>query len=349
MGSEMRVVVATVQVPFIDGGAQTMTAELIRVLRDSGISVEHVTRPFRFAPPQAVIRNMDEWERGDADGFDCGHIDRVICLSFPSFYLKHHHKVIWLMHQHRAVYELFGTPYGYSQVDQEAVRLKKEITQRDTAAFQTAQHVFTIARTVSARMKHYNGIDSTPLYQPPAHVDRYYCSKQLPYIFVPSRLETLKRQDLLVRAIGKTRSPVAAIIAGDGGFRPQLEQLVAKLGLESRVRFLGRVGQQEMFAWYANALGVFFGPFEEDYGFVTLEAMLSSKPVITCTDSGGPLEFVVDGETGLISEPDADDVAACIDQLWSDRAAARDMGCAGRERYQSLGISWDNVARQLLA
>ena len=41
-----------------------------------------------------------------------------------------------------------------------------------------------------------------------------------------------------------------------------------------------------------EALGVIFPPLDEDYGYVTLEAMLAAKPVITCTDSGGPLEFV---------------------------------------------------------
>lgn len=345
----MRVIVATMQVPFISGGARVMTSGLIGALRHAGVSVEHVTRPFRFGPAQAVIRNMNEWMSTDADSFDCGPVDKTICLNFPSFYLQHHDKVVWLMHQHRAVYELFDTPYGGDGRDADMVRLKNEITTRDTAALRTAQSVFTIAKTVSSRMARYNGIASEPLYQPPACVERYYCSQALPYIFAPSRLETLKRQALLLEALGRTRSQIAVVIAGDGGGRSRLERLANRLGLESRVRFLGRIDQDQMYAWYANSLAVFFGPYAEDYGFVTLEAMLSSKPVITCVDSGGPIEFVVDGETGVVCQPTADDLAEHIDWLSSHRVAASDMGRSGRARYQSIGISWNNVVERLLA
>jgi len=345
----MRVVVATVQVPFINGGAAYMTNGLIRNLRARGIEVEHLTRPFRFGPAKEVQRSMDEWGAENADEFDCGEIERVICLSFPSFYLRHHNKVVWLMHQHRAVYELFGTPYGAVANDPESTQLKEEITRRDVASLSDAKLVCTISRRVSTRLKDFNNIESEPLYQPPPNADRYYCSAQLGYIFVPSRLEALKRQDLLLRAIAKARSPIAAMIAGDGGCRGELERLANQLGIEDRVRFLGRVKLDEMLAWYANSLAVYFGPHEEDYGFVTLEAMLSSKPVLTCTDSGGPLEFVRDTHTGFICEPEPDQLAARIDWLWANRDVARDMGRAGRALYEAQKISWDHVLDRLLA
>jgi glycosyltransferase involved in cell wall biosynthesis len=45
---------------------------------------------------------------------------------------------------------------------------------------------------------------------------------------------------------------------------------------------------------------VLFAPYQEDYGYVTLEAFLSRKPVITARDSGGTLEFVEDGVNGYV-------------------------------------------------
>jgi glycosyltransferase involved in cell wall biosynthesis len=81
---------------------------------------------------------------------------------------------------------------------------------------------------------------------------------------------------------------------------------------------------------------------------VTLEAMLSSKPVITCADSGGPLEFVVDGQTGLTADPTPESLARAMDALWTDRRGAAAMGEAGRARYQDLDISWANVVEKLL-
>ena len=100
---------------------------------------------------------------------------------------------------------------------------------------------------------------------------------------------------------------------------------------------------------YANAIAVIYPPTDEDYGYITLEAMLASKPVITCTDSGGPLEFVSDRETGLIAEPTPEALAAAFDSLWENRRQAKTWGEAGRARYESLNLSWETVVKKLLA
>jgi glycosyltransferase involved in cell wall biosynthesis len=103
-----------------------------------------------------------------------------------------------------------------------------------------------------------------------------------------------------------------------------------------------------MLSWYANSLGVFFRPYDEDYGYVTLEAMLSAKPVITCSDSGGPREFVLDGETGFVVEPRPELVADAIDRLAANPGRAAQMGQNGLASYASLGITWDHVVSTLL-
>lgn len=345
----MRIAVASVQVPFISGGAEVMTNELISALIRHGHSTCLVTMPFRFGPFDAVRKSMDEWESQDFDQLDCGHIDQVICLKFPSFYLSHPNKTIWLMHQHRSVYELLNTPYGESLSAKGIAEFRKEILNRDTEALLSAKNIFTISKRVSERMKLYNGIKSQPIYQPPANCHLYYCDDQLSYIFVPSRIESLKRQELLIRALAYCKSPVAAIIAGEGGLTENLKALVEELNIQDRVRFIGRINDNEMRAWYANALGVFFGPYDEDYGFITLEAMLSSKPVITCTDSGGPLDFVVNNQTGFVVEPSPKEVSDAIDRLYDDRSHAKQLGDEGRRRYEAMNISWDAVISKLLA
>ena len=76
--------------------------------------------------------------------------------------------------------------------------------------------------------------------------------------------------------------------------------------------------------------------------------MLSSKPVITAFDSGGPLEFVQHQQTGYVLEPDAQAVAAHIDGLYRDRQLARDLGARGLEVYREQAISWDRVVETLL-
>ena len=86
--------------------------------------------------------------------------------------------------------------------------------------------------------------------------------------------------------------------------------------------------------------------WQEDYGLVTIEAMMSSKPVVTCADSGGTLEFVRDGTTGLVAQPDARDIAAKIDLLVGDPEQAAAMGRAGHESVTH--ITWERTVKTLL-
>lgn len=346
---QVRIAVASVQVPFIRGGAEIMADQLTQALNRHGHTAELITKPFRFGPHFAVRKSMDSWASEDFAQFDCGPIDKVLCLKFPCYYLNHPSKVVWLMHQHRSVYELFNTQYGECNQTPGAEEFRSEIIERDTQALKTASAVFTISARVSERMQSFNSVTSLPIHQPPANAELFHCGEQLDYIFFPSRLEGLKRQELLIRAMARCRAPVAAIIAGDGGARTDLLRLIYELKIEDRVRLIGRIDDKAMRAWYANALGIFFGPYDEDYGFITLEAMLSSKPVITCTDSGGPLDFVLDGETGRIVSPDPDSVADAIEYLYENKWRAKDLGAAGLSRYCSLGISWDQVVDKLLA
>ena len=103
----------------------------------------------------------------------------------------------------------------------------------------------------------------------------------------------------------------------------------------------------ELTTLYSGAFGVLYAPFDEDYGYVTLEAFLAGKPVITASDSGGPLEFVVDRTNGLIRPPDATSIAAAINELAADRDRAAQLGRAGRDTAQA--ITWDGVIDRLLA
>ena len=77
---------------------------------------------------------------------------------------------------------------------------------------------------------------------------------------------------------------------------------------------------------------MYYGPFDEDYGYVTLEGFAARRPVVTLTDAGGPLEFVTDGETGLVTPPEPQAIAHAFDRLFSNRALAQTMGEAGNAK-----------------
>jgi glycosyltransferase involved in cell wall biosynthesis len=88
-------------------------------------------------------------------------------------------------------------------------------------------------------------------------------------------------------------------------------------------------------------------PYDEDYGFITIEAMMSGKPVLTLTDAGGPNEFVKNGETGFSVPPDPKAIAERIDYLCMHRDHARQMGRTAREVVSS--IRWEGVVQELLS
>ena len=345
----MRVAIATVQVPFVNGGAESLTAGLARALRSDGHEVDIVTMPFRFLPAAEVERSMDAWAAEDFERLNGLEPDRVICLKFPAYLLAHPCRRLWLVHQHRPVYDLWGTLWdgGLSGTsDGEALRAR--ILAADARALAGCGPVYTIAHEVSQRLRVHNGIASTPLYHPPALADRLYGAESEPYVFFPSRLEGLKRQELLVRAMTLVKAPVVALLAGDGGMAPALQQQIDQLGLRDRVRLIGRISDEAMLVCYARCLTTFFGPYAEDYGLVALEAMRAEKPVVTCTDSGEPAHFVIDGETGCVVPPEPEAIAAAIDALWENPMRAAALGRAGRERYDELGVSWDHVLEALL-
>lgn len=341
----MRVLVTATHVPFARGGAEAHMHNLVQALRAAGHEAQLLRVPFTFAPESVVQAAMAFCRALDLDRLAGPAPERVVSLQFPAYGVRHPRHVVWLMHQHRVVYELYereGPPTPALRA------LREQVLAFDAEALGQAWRRFANSRRVAQRLQAFNGLQAEPLYHPPPDANRFFCGEDWGYVFFPSRLEALKRQDLLLQAAQLVRAPVRFVLTGDGGQRQRLQQMVEALGLQDRVWLRGRCSREEQLAWYAHALAVFFGPFDEDYGYVTLEAMCAAKPVITCTDSGGPLEFVRHEETGLVCEPHPQAVADAIERLWADRGWARSLGRQGRLAWEAAGISWDRVVQRLL-
>ena len=341
----MRVAIATVQVPFLTGGAEALAEGLRAALVAAGHRAEIVTLPFRFFPAAEVERAMRTWESEDFMRMNLYEPERVVCLKFPAYGLAHPAKALWLCHQHRSAYEL----YDAAGAGAEERALREAVAAFDARHLPAVSPRHTISRRVSERLRAANGIDSTPLYHPPPRAAEYSCARAEPYVLCPGRFEHAKRQELVVRAMQHVRADLTAVFVGEGGQMGATRELAQSLGVAGRVRFLGRTTDAELLALYANAAAVCFPTRDEDYGYVTLEAMLSSKPVVVCGDAGGPLEFVVDGETGHVVAAQPDEVARAFDALAAQPARAARMGRAGRARYRELVPGWESVVQALLA
>jgi glycosyltransferase involved in cell wall biosynthesis len=348
----MRILIATTHVPFIRGGAEAHAEGLREALVAEGHEAEIIAIPFKWYPPEKILDHMLACRLLDLTEVAGTPVDLLIGLKFPAYLIPHPNKVLWILHQFRTAYELWDHPLGDLIYSPNGDAVRDAIREADGNLIHQARKVFANSANVARRLKNFCDIDSTPLYHPPPHAEKFHPERLEDYFFFPSRLCRPKRQALVLEALAHTRERVRIRFAGSADnpiFEKELRALTRKLRVSDRVEWLGQVSEEAKQLLYACSRGVVYPPVDEDYGYVTLEAMLSAKPVITCADSGGPLEFVQHGRTGLIAEPTAENLGAAMDRLWVNAEDARRLGEAGRTHYEQMGISWKNVVRKLLS
>jgi glycosyltransferase involved in cell wall biosynthesis len=345
--SVRKVLVLEAQTPFVHGGAEILVRQLVAALRGRGYDADIVSIPFRDEPRDEIMAHAAAWRLIDVTRSLDDRVDLVIATKFPTYFVKHPAKVAWLVHQHRAAYELCGTQFSSFGHTEQDVGLRKRLIDLDTQMLGECAALFSIAQTVSDRLQKFNGLHAEALYHPPKLADRLKAGPCGDYMLTVARLEHVKRVDLAIDAFQHVDRSLRLLVAGDGSARTRLEERIDTLGLRDRVKLLGRVSDDDIINLYAGARGVLFAPFDEDYGYVTLEAFLAHKPVVTASDSGGTLEFVADGTNGLVAEPAPQSIAAAINRLAADERLATRLGDAGYERARA--ITWDGVVERLVA
>jgi len=343
------ILICTTQVPFTTGGAESHVEGLRRAFTEAGYNAEVAALPFKWYPPNEIMRGTLAWRLLDLTEANGKPVDLVVGMKFPAYTVAHPRKVLWILHQHRSAYNLWGTQFDDLSTFPEGARVRDFVRHCDSRFIPEARKVFANSRAVAERLRRFNNIESEPLYHPPPRAASLRAGKQGDYIFYPSRLEPQKRQELLIEAIYFTRTAVRAVFAGSSRELGHYESLVKHYGVGDRVELRGFVGEDEMINLYANALGVCYLPFDEDYGYVTLEGMLSSKPVVVARDGGGATEFVGHESEGLITDPEPRAIAECLDRLFTDRERARRMGERGREKLLAMKLSWPNVVEKIIS
>lgn len=240
-----------------------------------------------------------------------------------------------LRYQHDLPSDVFGFPGSF---------IKQVLEYLDGTGLGSGEieSYYAISKTVANRSSYYPREAAVRVLYPPSNLEEFRCG-EFNYIFTASRLDGAKRIHLLVEAMKFVESDVELRIAGEGTDRARLE---AAANGDPRIHFLGFRSDADLIEDYANALAVAFLPQDEDYGLITIEAMMSGKAVLTTHDSGGPTEFVQHGVTGLCVDPAPEQLAAAIERVAKDRVAAQRMGAAGRKRVSS--ITWKNTVEALL-
>jgi len=321
--------------------------ELTRALRDAGHDASILVTPQnRFGRQFSAY--LATWLT-DVTSSEGKPIEQVVSLRYPSYAVRHPRHVCWLNHTMREYYDLWpqfsATLSARGRAKERVRRVFIHAADRYLLAHNVTK-LFVQSRTIQQRLAMWPSVRSTILH-PPAPQRPYRCdSYDGSFLFV-SRLDRLKRADLVVRALAAGEGTgLTLTIAGDGEERAPLERLAVELGVANRLMFAGRVPEDHLIALLATCRAVIFPPFQEDYGFVTVEAFASRKAVITCRDSGGAAELVQDGVSGLVSEPTPQALATSLRRLADDAPLAERMGSAGFETAARL--TWPETVKQLV-
>jgi glycosyltransferase involved in cell wall biosynthesis len=348
MPKTKRIVVVTSDVPFVEGGHLTIARCTIQALKEFGYEADLFLTPSnrlnRLFQAYLATRLTDV----EQDGLG-RRIHQVISFRYPSYAVKHGFHVCWLNHRPREYYDLWEivtSPFGLRAKTKE--RLKKMmIHSLDSYLLKNnVTKLFAQSQTILDRLKKWGNIKAEVLYPPPPQ-RAYRTDSYQNFIFSVSRLQKLKRMDLLVEAFKYVKNKECkAFIMGEG---PEYENISAKIKenhLEKRVFLLSQTDEETLLDHYARCRAVFFSPFREDYGFVTAEAFASRKAVLTTNDSGGPAELVRNGKTGHVLENRPKKIAEKIDELAERKDLAEKMGQNAYEFVSKL--SWEEAVKKLV-
>lgn len=342
----MKVLVATSDVPFVEGGHRVIARALINALQQAGHEAELVTTPQNRFGRQFASYVATRLTDVELTGLGV-KVDKLISIRFPSYVLKHPDHVCWLNHRMREYYDLWGEWNGrlsWKGKIKESFR-RSLIHRADTHYLKRrVRKVYAQSKNIRQGLLKWGNIPSEVLYPPPPQRN-YHTDGYGDFIFSPSRLTPLKRIPLLIEALAKVPG-AKAVISGEGSERAVIESMIRQYGLEGRVELVRQLSDEQLTDYYARCRAVFYAPQNEDFGLVTVEAFQSRKPVITATDSGGPTELVQDGVTGFVVRPDAAEIARVATNVLVDSATAERLGAAAYE--SALAITWPATVSRLL-
>lgn len=345
----MRVIIASTSVPLVNGGYRLIVEWTAEAMRAEGHQVEEYFLPFPTAPRPTLSALLGL--RATPFG---GSGDRLVAIRWPAHILKHENKATWFIHHYRQLFDLWNTPHRGMASDVEAGGYREALRRIDNQGLGESRDVFANSARVQERLRTFNDVESTILLPPlGGDLSRFRTETYGDFIFYPSRITPIKRQMLAVRALRHTSTPVRLVIAGRTEaphYEKEIRDFVREQGLEDRVELrLSWISEDEKADLYARCLALAYLPVDEDsYGYPSLEASHSRKPIVTLTDAGGALEFVRNDREGFIVEPNAMQLARVFDRLYEDRAEAERLGQQAFDRRAELDISWPHVVRRLL-
>lgn len=319
------------------GGAEHFYDALVAAFQSGGHEVQEV--PIFCEEPDfdAIKRNYLACYDLDVSDFDL-----VVSTKAPTWLVRHPRHVCYLVHTVRVFYDMFDATFP--EVSADLLAQRRLIHCVDSAALSPprCRAVFSIGYEVSRRLRQWNQIEAEVLH-PPLWSNAFRSGQFGDYLLMPGRLHSWKRVDLAIRAMQHVNGPLRLVITGSGEAEDALRAMASG---DPRIEFRGRVSDGELTDLYSNALAIPFLPLREDYGYVTLEAFASGKPVVTCADSGEAASIVGQTKAGYVVPPEPVALANVWGRLRDNPVLASKMGRLGHAWV--TGLSWHRVVERLL-
>jgi len=326
-------IVAPMSANGVTGGAEALYKGICNAFIKRGYDASLVEIVFDESSFDSIMGGYEEFRNLDLTKYDA-----VISTKAPSYNIKHHNHICYLVHTIRVFYDMYT-----QELDDVAENRKKrkEIIDLDTSIFNQINTIFTIGYEISNRLMFYNSIYHSKVIHPPLLDDAFYTSSYENFAYIPSRLHRWKKLDFLINSWRYVKSDLKLYIAGSGEDEGYFQSLSKD---DSRIQLLGNINDVESKHYYSRCLFVPFVPKSEDYGYVTIEAFKSKKMVVTCEDSGEPTNIVVNGKTGYILPRKESEFANRLDEIIMDKEKIIQCGEQGYKTVES--INWDNLVYQ---
>jgi len=238
--------------------------------------------------------------------FDLSAYDLVIssCNTYFAKAVKVRNGALHISYIHTPPRYLYGYTTSFNYKKNPLTRLLGELANhflriKDFEVSQRPDILVANSKEVQARIKKFYRRDSVVIYPPiqlSAFSHQLSDKKQRKYFLSVGRLVRSKGIDVIVEACVRLGLPLKVVGSG-----PELESLKFKVQSEKwkNIEFLGQVSDRELPKLYAGAKATIVASEDEDFGITSIEAQAAGTPVIAPA-SGGFLETVIDGKTGLL-------------------------------------------------